>query len=136
MAGLRPCPGRVALWRHHPAAAAGLTRELTGDERRLLSTTAEAAELAALGSGGAGSLRRRAAQAAAHCGRRIPPDRPGAAYLGLALDAEWSAGVMGERTGPVLYGAVGMASELAVERMRNRVPAERLVDVGRPVPAS
>ncbi|MFM9625324.1 hypothetical protein ACKI14_46320 [Streptomyces turgidiscabies] len=67
--------------------------------------------------------------------RDLTWQKPGRAYLGLPVDAEYAARTMGDRAGPLLYGAVGMASELAREWMRDGVPAGLLVDVGRPIPA-
>lgn len=67
--------------------------------------------------------------------RDVTWPRPGAAYLGLPVDAEAAQRIMGERTGPLLHGRDGLASTLAVEWMRDGVPDGLLVDVGRPVSA-
>jgi hypothetical protein len=60
--------------------------------------------------------------------------RPGLAYLGLPVRAEEAVRLMSEH-GPLLHGN-GFASDLAVRWCREGVPAELLVDVGRPVPAA
>ncbi|MFJ3673626.1 hypothetical protein ACIPSE_45015 [Streptomyces sp. NPDC090106] len=59
--------------------------------------------------------------------------RPGRAYLGIPVRAEAATQIMAER-GPLLYAAEGMGSTLAMEWARDGIPAELLVDVGRPIP--
>ncbi|MFC9298472.1 hypothetical protein ACFTWH_27920 [Streptomyces sp. NPDC057011] len=60
--------------------------------------------------------------------------RPGAAYLGVPVVPEAASALMGRHGGPLLHHN-GMPGPAAMEWMRAGVPAELLVDVGRPVPA-
>ncbi|KOV13933.1 hypothetical protein ADK91_08155 [Streptomyces sp. XY511] len=60
--------------------------------------------------------------------------RPGASYLGLPVAPDAAAALMG-RHGTALLHDNGMATPVALEWMRDGVPAELLVDVGRAVPA-
>lgn len=62
--------------------------------------------------------------------------RPGRAYLGIPVHAEAATRIMGKQGSPLLYAAQGHASELAVEWARDGIPAELLVDVGRPIQAA
>lgn len=60
--------------------------------------------------------------------------RPGLAYLGLPVRAEAATDLMLANVGPLLHGRDGMISDLAERWMREGVPGELLVDVGRRVP--
>ncbi|MFD8705879.1 hypothetical protein ACFV1W_25290 [Kitasatospora sp. NPDC059648] len=57
-------------------------------------------------------------------------ERPGLAYLGLPVRADAAARLMWENRGPLL--AYGTA--LCADWLRNGVPGELLVDVGRQIP--
>ncbi|MHC3394768.1 hypothetical protein ACLQ2E_35750 [Streptomyces lavendulocolor] len=59
--------------------------------------------------------------------------RPGAAYLGVPVVPKAASALMGRHGGPLLHGN-GMPGPLTLEWMRDGVPAELLVNVGRPVP--
>ena len=61
---------------------------------------------------------------------------PGLAYLGLPVRAELAKDLMLENFGPLLHGQDGMISGLAERWMREGVPGEFLVDIGRPVSRS
>ncbi|MFF6852789.1 hypothetical protein [Streptomyces antimycoticus] len=60
--------------------------------------------------------------------------RLGRAYLGLTVHAEEAVRIM-SKSGPLLHGN-GFASDVAITWCREGVPAELLVDIGRPVPAA
>ncbi|MFF4709617.1 hypothetical protein [Streptomyces sp. NPDC001297] len=66
--------------------------------------------------------------------RDLTWSEPGRAYLGLPVDAEHAAGVMGARAGPLLYGVVQGVSDVAERWMRSGIPEGLLLDVGRAVP--
>ncbi|MCX5199712.1 hypothetical protein OOK31_38545 [Streptomyces sp. NBC_00249] len=61
--------------------------------------------------------------------------RPGASYLGLPVVPEAASALMGRHGGPLLH-ANGMPGPVALDWMRDGVPADLLADVGRPVPAA
>jgi len=60
--------------------------------------------------------------------------RPGLAYLGLPVRAEAAKDLMLEHLGPLLHGRDGIISDLGEIWLRDGVPAELLMDVGRPIP--
>ncbi|WP_327713675.1 hypothetical protein OG912_37910 (plasmid) [Streptomyces sp. NBC_00464] len=60
--------------------------------------------------------------------------RPGLAYLGLPVDAEYAVRMMKETAGPLLHDSSGRISALAREWMRHGVPAGVLVDTGGRLP--
>ncbi|MFE0654230.1 hypothetical protein ACFVZH_37370 [Streptomyces sp. NPDC059534] len=59
---------------------------------------------------------------------------PGQAYIGLPVDAQAAARIMGEQVGPLLHGRGGMISSAAEQWMREGIPEGLLVDIGCPVP--
>ncbi|WP_327389175.1 hypothetical protein [Streptomyces sp. NBC_01207] len=59
---------------------------------------------------------------------------PGAAYLSVPVAPEAASALMGHHGGPLLHHN-GMPGPAAMEWMRDGVPAELLVNVGRAVPA-
>lgn len=60
----------------------------------------------------------------------LPADRLGGAYIGVPIRADAAADLMGRHGGPLLAHATPVTREW----MTHGVPAELLVDVGRPVP--
>ncbi|MFD8146084.1 hypothetical protein [Streptomyces sp. NPDC059708] len=59
---------------------------------------------------------------------------PGRAYVGLPVEVEAAARIMGEACGPLLHGRGGLISSTAERWMRDGIPDGLLVDVGRPIP--